>query len=219
MTRWSSLVDSHGLKLVQLPLEEASKLHETHPFSAPVAVRLAMPPPSKILATPRLDPHAVSPRAAEDSNGYHKALLRKLDFVLDREAASSFPRSLHIAYSWGRPDYELSQFVHTSGLLAQISNDGTSDFLLVRNPLTGQTSASTNKTSDATGLEGIVRKVVGFCRNESALKAFYEEINKPKASPLSPLANATIPTNSDIPPFELPPHLIHRAQKFGGTVT
>lgn len=218
MTRWTSLVDSHGLKLVQLPLVEATKVHEQHPFDVPVPVRLVVRPPERVLATPHLEPHSFSPRQTEDPNGYHKALLRKMDFVLDLEAASSFPRRLDVSYSWGRPNYEFSQFVHKSGiLLAQISNNGESDFLLLRNRMAPQATASVAKRAEASSLESLVQTFVKFCRNEVAVKAVFDEINTPKFSVMSPLSNAAMATDaSDVPPMELPPHLLHRTPKSKG---
>jgi hypothetical protein len=69
-----------------------------------------------------------------DKFAYHKALLRKLNFVLDMEAASAFPSDIEVTYSWGIPDYKHTQFIHRSGtLLAQITDEG--NFLLLANRL------------------------------------------------------------------------------------
>lgn len=218
VTRWTSLVESHGLKLVQLPLSEASKVHEHHPFDQVISVKLAARPPDKVLATPQLDPNTFSPRLAEDPNGYHKALLRKMDFVLDLEAASSFPKRLDVRYSWGRPSYELTQFIHKSGLLlAQISNDGRSDFLILQNRLAFQTTtAAATKKAESSSLESLVQNFVTFCRNEGSVRAFFEEVKKPKVAAPSPFSHAAMATDNDVPPMELPPHLLNRGQKHGG---
>ena len=213
LTRWTSLVEHHGLKLVQMPLKEACKLHQHYPFDRTVSVKLAVRPPDKILATPLLDPHASSPRLGEDPNGYHKALLRKMDFVLDLEAAASFPRRVDVRYTWGRPDYELTQFVHKSGLmLAQISNDGKTDYLLLPNRLVSQAHSGSSKRTERTSLETVVRNFKAFCRNRDALTTLFAELNTPKASAPSPLANVS-DADSDVPPIELPPHLLRQANK------
>ncbi len=210
-------MESHGLKLVQLPIAEASKVHEQHPFDQTIPVRLALRPPDRILATPQLDPHTFSPRLSEDPNGYHKALLRKMDFVLDLEAASSFPRRVDVRYSWGRPTYELTQFVHKSGLLlAQISNDGKSDFLLLQNRMATQTASPFLPMKvDSTSLEMLVQNFTSFCRNKSSLKAFFEEMKKLKQSVPSPISIA-VGADSDVPPIELPPLITHKHQRQGG---
>ena len=210
VARWSSVVDGHGLKLVQLPMKEACRLHEQHPFDLIVPIKLARQPPSKILATPQLDPHNISsPRTAADAFEYHKALLRKMDFALDLEAASSFPKGVEVNYSWGKPDFTLTQFVHKSGLLlVQIAKDDKADFLLLPNRLAPVQSAN-GKKSDSPSLEDIVKKFKAFCRDEAALKAFYEEMHKPKLSIVSPFARASVAADQDVPPMELPPHLGH----------
>ncbi|KAK3061879.1 hypothetical protein LTS18_005252, partial [Coniosporium uncinatum] len=74
------------------------------------------------------------PPAAHDPFTYQKALLKRLNFVLDIEAASAFPQDVDLVYSWGKPDYHFTQFIHKSGtLLAQITAEG--DFLLLANRL------------------------------------------------------------------------------------
>jgi hypothetical protein len=208
-------VESHGLKLVQLPIAEASKVHEQYPFDQTISVRLAVRPPDRVLATPQLDPHTFSPRLTEDLNGYHKALLRKMDFVLDLEAASSFPRRVDVRYSWGPPTYELTQFIHKSGLLlAQISNDGKSDFLLLQNRVATQTTSPfIPKKGDSTSLERLVQNFNFFCRNQTSLRAFFDEVKKPKQSVSSPISTAALAADSDVPPIELPPHLTHKSQR------
>lgn len=138
-----------------------------------------------------------------------------MDFALDLESASSFPRRIDVRYSWGRPTYKLTQYIHTSGLLlAQISNDGKSDFLLLQNRLATQTTTpSTGKRVETTSLEHLVKHFISFCRNEASVKALFDEVKKPKISVASPLSNAASTADSDVPPIELPPHLTHKAQK------
>jgi len=214
--RWSTVAENHGLRLVQMPLAEACKLPLQHPFDQPVAVRLAVRPPERVLSTPVLDPHTFSPRAAylEDSIAYQKALLRKLDFVLDLEAAASFSTKLDIMYSWGRPSYDFTQFVHKSGrVLVQICNNEKGDFLLMPNRLASSKMSSGSKANEVTDVVAIVQGFVRFCRDEDALKAVYEEASRPRIPPpspymTSPLANAA---DLDVPPLSLPPHLMHRS--------
>jgi hypothetical protein len=213
--RWSTLVEYHGLKMVQLPMSEASKLHEHHPLEQTIAVKLAMLPPDKVPVTPHLDPHGASPRSIEERHEHHKAILRKNDFVLDLEAAKSFPRKLDIAYSWGRPDYEYTQFIHKSGLLlAQITSGEKCDFVLLRNTLAGQWAAVHGRRSEDVTVESIMMVFVKFCKDPSALKAVYEEVSRhSKVSPMSPLVRSPWMADADVPPMELPAHLTHRTQR------
>lgn len=207
-TRWASLVENYGLKLVQLPLSEASKYSEQHPFHQPVRVKLALHSPSKTAVTPQ---HK-TPVLSEDSFTYHKALLRKHEFVLDLESASSFPGHLNVKYSWGSPDYRLTQFVHKTGLvLAQISNDGTSDFILLPNPLVQHAVDFDRGAQTATTAESVIRAFVSVCRSEEALASVFEDVVRMKASSPSPFPRAALVGDGDVPPIELPPHLMHRA--------
>lgn len=202
------------MKLVQVPILEASRLHERHHLEQPVPVRLALQPEKQTPATPHLDANSGSPRGRRDRDAHHKAILRKMGFVLDLEAADSFPDKVDVTYSWGRPEYRKTQFVHESGLLlAQVSNNGISDFLMLRNRLAGQWTSNVNKKSETHSAESVMNDFVKFCRNESALRTLYEEISRPRVSPMSPLVRSTLPADADVPPMELPPHLIHRTHK------
>lgn len=209
--RWATLVESHGLRLVQLPIIEATKLGAQHPFEQGVHISLARHPLVKDPATPQLEMHSSPRGAVEDSEGFHKAILRKLDFVLDTEAAANFPRNVDITYSWGRPDYAHTQFIHKSGLmLAQITNDGERDFFFLPNRLASGVMTSNARRVELPTLDSILEKVMEFCYDEKALGEFYEEFNKPKPSTASPFVGA-LPADQEIPPMELPPRLAHRA--------
>ncbi|KAF2703601.1 hypothetical protein K504DRAFT_495416 [Pleomassaria siparia CBS 279.74] len=131
---WATSVEKYGLKLVEVPIAEASDIIDHHPFRSPYSIKLALQPPQ---SQPEQiwDISHLSPQYAKtDRFAYHKALLRKLNFVLDMEAASAFPPDVDVTYSWGNPDYKYPQFIHRSGvLLAQITHDG--NFLLLANRL------------------------------------------------------------------------------------
>lgn len=211
LARWTSLVEGYGLRLVQLPVAEASKQHLHHPFDRPQPVHLISLPPDNVPITPYLNAHSALPRSKEDPAYYHKAVLRKSGFILDLEAASSFSSKLDVTYSWGRPDYEMTQFVHKSGLvLAQISVEGDYDFLLLPNrlaPLRG----GTGRTVETLSPEDIIKTFRTFCQDEKALKSVFEEAKKPKAPAPSPFANSALALSDiDVPPMQLPPHLLQR---------
>jgi hypothetical protein len=130
---WATSVEKYGLKLVEVPIAEASNIVDHHPFRSPYLVKLALQPP-QTLPERVWDPSHFSPQPKVDRLAYHKALLRRLNFVLDVEAASAFPPDVEVTYSWGRPDYKYTQFVHRSGtVLAQITSEG--EFLLLANRL------------------------------------------------------------------------------------
>lgn len=132
---WATSVEKYGLKLVEVPIAEASNITDHHPFRSPYTVKLALQPPQvqpeQVWDTSHFSPQSIS---NPDKFAYHKALLRRLNFVLDVEAASAFPLDVEVSYSWGNPDYKFTQFIHRSGtVLAQITNEG--EFLLLANRL------------------------------------------------------------------------------------
>lgn len=130
---WAITAERYGLRLIELPIAEASTITSTHPFRSPYLVHLASPPPSKQPET-YFDASSLGPQVSPTRHIYQKALLKKHDFVLDIEAAQNFPSNVEVVYSWGRPDYKYSQYIHRSGVvLAQITDDG--DFLLLANKL------------------------------------------------------------------------------------
>lgn len=208
-------MEGYGLKLVQVPLQEASKFREHHPFDQPQAIRLAIRPPDNILATPIIQPHSISPRPVEDHFAYHKALLRKHDFVLDYEAASAFNTDLHVTYSWGPPTFSHTQFVHKSGLvLAQILGNEVGDFILLPNRLAASrnSSSSSTKLTDVETIENITKNFKECCRNEEVLRQVYSQAYRPRGVVPSPFASATLAADFDVPPMQLPPHLSQRVQ-------
>ncbi|KAF7579290.1 repeatmulti-domain protein [Pyrenophora tritici-repentis] len=131
---WATSVEKYGLKLVEVPIAEVSDIVDTHPFRSPYVIKLALQPPQAQPET-MWDSTSFSPQYMKtDKFAYHKALLRRLNFVLDMEAASAFPPDIDVTYSWGSPDYKYTQFIHRSGgVLAQITDEG--DFLLLANRL------------------------------------------------------------------------------------
>ncbi|KAI4095827.1 MAG: hypothetical protein LQ344_001381 [Seirophora lacunosa] len=130
---WAAAVDRFGLRLVEVPLAEASAITSMHPFRAPALVKLAKSPPPEQPQT-YFEATSFTPQAKLEKHLYQKALMKKFDFVLDFEAASDFPADVDVTYSWGKPDYKYPQYVHRSGTaLAQITDDG--HFLLLANRL------------------------------------------------------------------------------------
>ena len=151
---WTTQAEKYGLKLVEVPIAEMAKVPEHEPFRAPYRIKLVSEPPKR-------------PSNGNNGNGnvyftatsftplqplncdvhfYQKQLLKRFNFVLDLEAVSEFPENVEINYSWGKLDYQYTQFVHRSGvILAQITDEG--DILLLANRLYNSRLAS---TKDAT---------------------------------------------------------------------
>ncbi|EHK99613.1 putative Vacuolar membrane-associated protein IML1 [Glarea lozoyensis 74030] len=71
--------------------------------------------------------------------------MKKFNFVLDVEAARNFPLNVDVTYSWGRPDYKYTQYIHRSGiLLVQITDEGS--FLLLANRLYNNRTAAARES-------------------------------------------------------------------------
>ncbi|KJZ77905.1 hypothetical protein HIM_02542 [Hirsutella minnesotensis 3608] len=148
---WEREASQYGLRLVEVPIHEASKITETNPFRKPYRIELsARPPDEKPQAY--YDPNSLGPQVAPSRHFYQTAILRSFDFVLDFEAASNFPSNVDVRYSWGNPDYQYTQFVHRSGvLLAQITHDG--NFLVLANRLYSR-RASVARDSNSKDMRG-----------------------------------------------------------------
>ncbi|KAI1645987.1 vacuolar membrane-associated protein IML1 [Daldinia loculata] len=130
---WAAIAAQHGLRLIEVPIAEACRITEVNPFRRPYRIKLTLPPPTQRPIT-YYDPNSFGPQTQPGKFYYQKALLRKLDYVLDVEAASNFPSNVDVSYSWGKPDFKYSQYIHRSGVtLVQITDEG--DFLILANRL------------------------------------------------------------------------------------
>ncbi|MCJ1280685.1 vacuolar membrane-associated protein iml1 [Xylographa opegraphella] len=143
IVQWATLAERNGLRLVELPIGEASRINDLHPFRSPYMVKLIKSPPN-IQPQTYFDAVSLGPRAVT-SWPYHKAILKKFNFVLDLEAAKDFPPTVDVTYSWGKPDYQYPQYISRDGIvLAQITDEG--DFLLLANRLYTKRSATMKET-------------------------------------------------------------------------
>ncbi|KAJ5908887.1 Vacuolar membrane-associated protein iml1 [Penicillium taxi] len=141
---WASTAEKFGLKLVQVPIAEACAIDKTQPFRQPYRIKLKVPPP-KGPVNPVFNIASFAQAGPPDKLYYQKCILRKFDFVLDFEASSSFPPDVEVTFSWGRPEYKYSQFIHRSGsLLAQITDEG--HFLLLANRLISTRSTASRES-------------------------------------------------------------------------
>ena len=144
---WATSADRFGLRLVEVPIGEASTINDIHPFRAPYLVKLAQYPPSR---QPQnyFEASSLAPQARAEDHYYQKALMKKFNFVLDLEAAKDFPVDVDVTYSWGKPDYQYPQYIHRSGVvLAQITDDG--NILLLENELYNNRSTAAKEPGKA----------------------------------------------------------------------
>lgn len=130
---WEREASQYGLRLVEVPINEACMITESNPFRKPFLIKLAARPPDE-KPEAYYDPNSLGPQAGPNRHFYQVALLKSFDFVLDMEAASNFPSNIDVRYSWGKPDFKYTQYIHRSGaLLTQITDDG--NFLVLANRL------------------------------------------------------------------------------------
>jgi hypothetical protein len=144
---WASTAERYGLRLVEAPIAEACSITSTHPFRSPYIIKLAVRPPDRPPPTDfdlnAFGPHVQSSPSARQF--YQKAIMKKFNFVLDIEAAHNFPSNVDVTYSWGRPDFKHTQYIHRSGVvLAQITDEG--NFLLLANRLYNNRTAAARES-------------------------------------------------------------------------
>ena len=185
IVNWATSAERFGLRLVELPIGEVSRINEVHPFRAPYLIRLAKQPPERQPPT-YFDASSFTPQATA-GHTYQKAILKKFNFVLDLEAAKDFPPSVDVTYSWGKLDYRYPQYISREGVvLAQVTDEG--NFLLLANRLYNNRSAAAKdvvKTTDhhkqTTGAQSSPARVGGNLHGMS-----------PRVSPCaSPMIRAT----------------------------
>lgn len=129
--QWARDMTRFGLRLVEVPIAETRAISETNPFRRPYIIKLSVPPPDHQPVT-YYDPTSFTAQTKFEKHFYQKAILRRSDFVLDVEAASNFPSNVEVTFSWGRPDYKYTQYIHRSGTVtAQITDEG--DFIFLAN--------------------------------------------------------------------------------------
>ncbi|KAF8848591.1 vacuolar membrane-associated protein-like protein IML1 [Acephala macrosclerotiorum] len=140
---WASTAERYGLRLVEAPIGEARSITSIHPFRSPYIIELASQPPDQQPRT-YFDISSFAPQIPNTPatrHYYQKAIMKKFNFVLDIEAARNFPSNVEVTYSWGKPDFRYTQYIHRSGVvLAQITDEG--HFLLLANRLYNNRTAA-----------------------------------------------------------------------------
>lgn len=171
---------------------------------SPYKVSLAVQPPQKLLngngnfTSTSFSPVSLS---TSDPHIYHKALLKKLNFVLDHEAKTEFPQDVDVLLAWGKLEYTMTQYVHRSGvILAQITDDGS--FLLLANRLynsrSSTTKENTNKfTSDPTRRDRNVSRTRATTVGQPTMQAS-GILGLNAAAPSSPALSPMVRASADV---------------------
>ena len=203
ITSWATSVDRFGLRLVEVPIGEASSISSMHPFRSPYRIKLKLQPPAKQPLS-YFDSTNFSPQQTHRKHYYQKAILKTFEFVLDFEAASDFPPDVDVTYSWGKPDYKYPQYIHRSGrLIAQITDEG--DFLLLANRLYNAHGASGKSSYQEVGKgdnpsDGEGHRGPGFFRPNPHGGNIGNLRGSPRLSPYSsPSMRATLDIPSSTP--------------------
>ncbi len=215
---WAASVERFGLKLVEVPLAEASAITSMHPFRAPALVRLARSPPLEHPPTMLLDATSFTPQRKIEKHYYQKEVMKRFEFILDFEAASEFPADVDVNYSWGKPDYKYPQYVHRSGMvLAQITHEG--DFLLLANRLYNNRSPGAQEAAPARLEETAGKEGPGKSNRFSSARSGNHR-GSPRISPYaSPLVCAAAeprapPTNRTPSTFAIPERIKKEFEDF-----
>ncbi len=189
---WATTAERYGLRLVEAPIGEASTISSIHPFRSPYRIELAAQPPDQQPRT-YFDVSSFAPQlqsSPASRHYYQKAIMKKFNFVLDIEAAKNFPSNVEVIYSWGRPDFKYTQYIHRSGVvLAQITDEGS--FLLLANRLFN------NRTMAARESDRYVKMDHADCNTRTASSLYGQEkpipLNSPMIRPTSYLTNMGSP--------------------------
>lgn len=173
IAQWSRVCDRSGLKLVEVPVLEAVALCDFDPFNSASRLKFALDPP-------RISSAESGDLILSDRLFYQKQALLRLDYVLDADAAdtlSSASPDVEIVYSWGKPHFKYSQYVHKTGAtLAELIPE-TGEFLIVRNPLAGSKSGVSPTTALTVDPEEVRREAVDFIQNNPReLREFFSSI-------------------------------------------
>ena len=172
---WGRTAEKCGLRLVEAPVEQARAFADDNPFQSVATINLCVPPP---LLPPTLSslssPSAPDP--ASTAFWYQSEFLKEFGFVLDVESDFQF-ENLNVKYSYKKPPYVNTQFVHRSGVaFIQICSNGT-DLLWVNNRLllTSSISSLTVKSgSNAPPNPDVIRtNMEKFCSSSEELQNFW----------------------------------------------
>ncbi|KAJ1555271.1 vacuolar membrane-associated protein iml1 [Nowakowskiella sp. JEL0078] len=141
LLQWSQKAEKCGLRLVEVPVDQAAPMTDDNPFQSVVTIRFAVQPPP------------VLPQYSVSEEWYERELLAHFGFVLDVEADSAFPRGA-VKYSFQKPRYQYTQYIHRSGVaFVQIcgrDESGGRVLLWVNNRLLGAAVVAPQKAVSST---------------------------------------------------------------------
>ncbi|ORX94228.1 hypothetical protein K493DRAFT_337883 [Basidiobolus meristosporus CBS 931.73] len=171
---WSRTADKCGLKLVEVPVQQARKDSSDNPFQAPVSIKMAVPPPPLNILQEKAENLAHIPHLY-----FEIELVKHHGFVLDLEADEFFPAGIEITHSYYKTPVRYSQYIHRSGVaLIQICEPGEG-FLWVNNRLftSHNNSGNQNKNySNQLPNPDILRiEFQKFCHDPKRLSDFWED--------------------------------------------
>lgn len=199
---WASTAERYGLRLVEVPIGEACSITEINPFRTPYEIELVTPPPDRQPRT-YFDLNSFAPQSQGNPNGrhyYHKAIMKKFNFVLDIEAARNFPSNVEVTYSWGRPDYKYTQYIHRSGVvLAQITDSGT--FLLLANRLYNNRTSSVRDSDRFVKIDHTNNRISSAHNHDRTGSPFSSPALRPIMTNISSPILRPVLTNEVLPPL------------------
>lgn len=169
LSSWARIAERYGLRLVEVPIQESALIPVSNPFRAPARIVLADDPSSDTLG----QQNNLKPMGPME---FRREVLHRFGYILDVEAMGNYPtKEVEVVWSWGRPSYRYSQYVHRSGVIfAQISDEGV--ICLLANRLIAARSFVSAKTKKSVSAESLADDLTEFCEDRQALKQFYEEL-------------------------------------------
>lgn len=171
---WSRTADKWGLKLVEVPVNQIKIFDNDNPFQSPVLIKLACMPPALASVGRKLHPQATPEYYFETQ------LVKKFKFILDIEADDSFPSGVDIVYSYRKPRYERTQYLHRSGVAIIQIQEAEKGLLWVHNRLYTShiSSAERQNQKQMAAIPNVTQlryEFIDFCADKEKLQAFWDE--------------------------------------------
>lgn len=173
---------------MEAPVDEVCAVTKSNPFRAPLLIELALEPPP-------VDSESALVVTSDDREVWMEKILKHWGFVLDQEAASKFPKSVDVVYSWGLPSFKHTQYIHRSGMsLCQITPTG---FLWLTNRLYVSRAAGMapmislpspvriNSSILASEPDLLRNEFREWCHDIDKLRSFYEQTGFSRPASLS----------------------------------
>jgi DEP domain-containing protein 5 len=171
LRQWSRAIEKYGLRLVEGYVTQISDIQDRNPFQSCYPVPLSLEPPT----VPDLQS-----KVNEGTQVFHyfeSALLRKLGYVLDIEARSSYSDRVEVVYSYRRSPFKYSQWVHRSGVAFVQVLGGKDGFLFLTNRLLapGKLGPVSKQYRSGSAAEEVRRQLQQTCSDVEGLAKFYKE--------------------------------------------